>query len=86
VTYLLLSYNKHRKFDKMPPKVVTLSSAVTTSGRGDTSIAKSLDTDSQLITRRQLQLVIDQLQGDNAVRDKRLNNIGLMKVKMPLIK
>jgi len=44
--YLLPSYNKHRKFDKMLPKVVILSSAATTSGQGDTSIAKSLDTDS----------------------------------------
>jgi len=30
-------------------------------------MAESLDTDSQLITRGQLQLVIDQLQGNNAV-------------------
>jgi len=29
----------------MPLKAVTLSSAATTSGRGDTSIAKSLDAD-----------------------------------------
>jgi len=42
----------------MPPKAVILSSVVTTSGQGDTSIAKSLNTDSQLITRGQLQLVI----------------------------
>jgi len=48
-------------------------------------MAESLDTDSQPITRGQLQLVIDQLQGDNIVQDKRLNNIGLIKVKMPLI-
>jgi len=43
----------------MPPKAATLSSAATTSGRGDTSIAESLDTNSQPITRGQLQLVID---------------------------
>jgi len=43
----------------MPPKVATSSSAAITSRRGDTSIAKSLDTDSQLITRGQLQLVIN---------------------------
>jgi len=32
-----------------------------------------------------LQAVLDQLQGDNVIWDERLNNIGLMKVKMPLI-
>jgi len=38
----------------MPPKVVILSSAATISGRGDTSMAKSLDADSQVVTRGQL--------------------------------
>jgi len=38
----------------MPPKVATLSSAATISGQGDTSMAKSLDTDSQVVTRGQL--------------------------------
>jgi len=38
----------------MPPKVATLSSAVIISGRSNTSIAESLDADSQLITRGQL--------------------------------
>jgi len=35
----------------MPPKVVILLLAVTISRQSDTSIAKSLDTNSQLITR-----------------------------------
>jgi len=35
----------------MPLKVAILSSAVTISGRGDTSIAKSLDADSQVVIR-----------------------------------
>jgi len=43
IIYLLPSYNKHRKFDKMPPKVAILLSAVIISRRGDTSIAESLD-------------------------------------------
>jgi len=30
-------------------------------------------------------VVLDQLYSDNTVWDKRLNNIGSMKVKMPLI-
>jgi len=43
----------------MPPKIAISSLAVTISGRKDTSIAKSLDINSQLITRGQLQLVIE---------------------------
>jgi len=45
MTYLLPSYNKHEKFDKMLFKVATLSSAAIISGWGDTSIAESLDID-----------------------------------------
>jgi len=54
VIYLLPSYNKHGKFDKIPLKVVTSSLAAIISGQGDTSIAKSLDTDLQVVTRGQL--------------------------------
>jgi len=45
MTYSLPSYNKHEKFDKMPPKAVTLLLAVIISGQRDTSIAESLNTD-----------------------------------------
>ena len=69
----------------MLPKAVVLLSAATTSQGGDTSMAESLDADLTLITRGQLQAVIDQLQGDNATCDVKLNNIKAMKVKMPLI-
>jgi len=51
MTYSLPSYNKRGKFNKMPPKAAVLSSAATTSGQSNTSIAESLDTDSQVITR-----------------------------------
>jgi len=51
VIYLLPNYNKHGKFNKMPPKAVILLLAVTISGQGDTSIAESLDIDLQLITK-----------------------------------
>jgi len=43
----------------MLPKAVTSSSAATISGRGNTSIAKSLDANLQVVTRGQLQLVLD---------------------------
>jgi len=51
MTYSLPGYNKHGKFNKMLPKAAILSSAATISGQGDTSIAKSLDADSQLIIK-----------------------------------
>jgi len=59
VTYSLPSYNKHGKFDKMPPKAAILSLAATISGRGDTSMAESSDADSQVVTKGQLQLVLN---------------------------
>ena len=61
IIYLLLGYNKHRKFNKMPPKVAISLLVATTSRQSNTSIAKSSDTNSQLITRGQLQSVINQL-------------------------
>jgi len=54
VTYLLPSYNKYGKFDKMLPKAVTSSLVVIISRQGDTSMAESLDIDLQLIIRGQL--------------------------------
>jgi len=38
----------------MPLKIVILLSAATISGQGDTSIAESLDTNLQVVTRGQL--------------------------------
>jgi len=49
--YLLSSYNKHGKFDKILPKAVISLSAATISGWGDTSIAESSDADSQVVMR-----------------------------------
>jgi len=37
---------RYEEFDKMPPKAAVLSSVVIISGRGDTSIAESLDINS----------------------------------------
>jgi len=67
MTYLLPSYNKRGKFDKMPPKAAQLLSAATTLGRGDTSMVESLDANSQVVIRGQLQAVLDQLYSDNTV-------------------
>jgi len=70
----------------MPPKAAQLSSVATTLGQSNTSIAESSDADLQVVTRGQLQAVLDQLYSNNTVWDKRLNNIGSIKVKMLLIK
>jgi len=43
----------------MPPKVITLLSVAITSRQSDTSIAKSLDANSQVVIRGQLQLVLN---------------------------
>jgi len=43
--YSLSGYNKHDEFNKMLPKAVILLLAAIISGRGDTSIAESLDAD-----------------------------------------
>jgi len=54
VIYSLLGYDKHGKFDKMLPKVATSLLAAIIFRWGDTSIAESLDTDSQVVIRGQL--------------------------------
>jgi len=54
MTYSLPSYNKHGKFNKMPLKAAILSSVAIISGQGNTSITKSSDADSQVVTRGQL--------------------------------
>jgi len=45
----------------MPLKAAISSSAATTSRQSDTSIAESSDTNSQVVTKGQLQAVLDQL-------------------------
>ena len=69
----------------MPPKVlvVMLLTAVTTLVLGDTSIA---DMDSQLITRGQLQKMVNRLLDNNRILKECINRIGTVKVKLPLIK
>ena len=57
--------------------------AATTSGLGDTSIA---DIDSQLITRGQLQEMVNRLLDNNRILKEYINGISVVKVKLPLIK
>ena len=69
----------------MPPKalVAMLLTAVTTLGLGDTSI---VDIDLQLITRGQLQEIVDRLLDNNRILKERINGISAVKVKLLLIK
>jgi len=69
----------------MPPKalVAILLTATTTLGLGDTSIA---DMDSQVVTRGQLQKMVNYLLDNNRILKKRINRISAVKVKLPLIK
>jgi len=70
----------------MPPKgaPVTMPLIVTTTlGLGNTSI---VDTDLQLITRGQLQEIVNYLLDNNRILKERINGISTVKVKLPLIK
>ena len=70
----------------MPPKAATTtpSTVATALGLGeDTSIA---DTNLQMVIVGQLQIIVDQLQTNNRVLNKKLNSIGMVKVKLLSIK
>ena len=67
----------------MPPKVPVTTTVATTSGLGDTSMA---DTDSQVVTRGQLQEMVNRLLDNNRILKERINRIRAVKIKLPLIK
>jgi hypothetical protein len=66
----------------MPPKI-TLTTVTTLKLVGDISIA---NTDSQVVTIGQLYKVVNQLINNSVVLDDKINSIGILKVKMLLIK
>jgi len=51
----------------MLPKAVILLLVATISRQSDTSIAESLNINSQVVIRGQLQLVLNQLQSNNTI-------------------
>jgi hypothetical protein len=65
----------------MLPKII-LTTAMTLKLVGDTSIA---NTDSQVVTIKQLYKVIDQLINNSVALDDKINSIGMSKVKILLI-
>ena len=63
--------------------VVTTSTAATTLGLADISIDEG---DSQVVTRGQLQEIVNYLQDNNRILKERINGIRAVKIKLPLIK
>jgi hypothetical protein len=66
----------------MPFKTILIT-ATTLKLVGDISIA---DIDSQVVIIGQLCKVVNQLTNNNVALDNKINSIGILKVKMPLIK
>ena len=69
----------------MPPKVLVAMPLMvaTTLGLRDTSIT---NIDLQLITRGQLQEIVNYLLDNNRILKERINGISVVKVKLSLIK
>ena len=66
----------------MPPKATPMTA--TASGLvGDTNMA---DTDSQIVIIGQLQQIVNQLTSNRQVLENKITEMGIFKVKMPLVK
>ena len=63
--------------------MITLIKATTLGISGDASIQ---DTNSQLVTVGQLQEIINRIIDNNQLLKERVNRIGRVKVKLPLVK
>ena len=66
----------------MPLKVIP-TTATALELVGDTSIANM---DSQVVTMGQLQAIINQLTSNGQVLENKINEMGITKIKMPLVK
>jgi hypothetical protein len=73
---------RNNLLNKMPPKI-TPTTATTLKLVGDTSMA---NTDLQVVIMGQLQAVVDQFINNSIALNDKINSIGILKVKMPLIK
>ena len=65
----------------MPPKAI-FTTATALELVGDTSIANM---DSQVVTMGQLQAIINQLTSNGQVLENKINEMGITKIKMPLV-
>ena len=66
----------------MPLKAI-FTTATALKSVGNTSI---VNTDSQVITIGQLQVIINQLTSNRQVLENKINKMGITKIKMPLVK
>ena len=66
----------------MPPKVISII-ATASESVGNTNIA---DIDLQVVTMGQLQQIINQLTSNKQVLENKIAELGIFKVKMPLVK
>ena len=66
----------------MLPKII-LTTATTLGLVGNTNIA---DIDLQVVTIKQLQVVVNQLINNGIVLNNKINSIGISKIKIPSIK
>ena len=66
----------------MPPK----ATPTTAIALGSVSNINMADTDLQVVMIGQLQAIINQLTSNGQVLENKINEIGIIKVKMPLVK
>ena len=66
----------------MPPKAIP-TTATALGLVGDTNMA---DTDLQVVIMGQLQAIINQLTSNGQVLENKINEMGITKIKMPLVK
>jgi len=69
----------------MPLKVATTIIPGMLSSQRDTSMGEAL-VDLQVVTMGQLKSVIKQMEGNTAALNKKLNKVGIAKVKLPAVK
>jgi len=70
----------------MPPRAALITTALATAitlRPGNTSMDKG---DSQVVTRGQLQEIVNHLQDNNRILKERINGIKAVKIKLPSIK
>ena len=69
----------------MPPKQATTTTPGISSLQGDTSIG-DVSEDSRVVTIAQLKSIISQIEGNIEALNKRLSKIGILKIKLLIVK
>ena len=69
----------------MPPKQAIIIIPGTSSSQGDTSMGDTSE-DSRMVTIAQLKSIISQIKGNIEALNKRLSKIGILKIKLLIVK